>query len=301
MVVKKLKANEIIVIEDVEKMSKEAEVEKEILLEQGIKSLITLPLTYNDKLIGYLGLDNTFKNKVWDEDCKFLLKIASEMFSAIFARLEYERQFQSMNEALNNKEKDIEGLQCQLDRQNERIKLMQNKELSQLMGLNKEKFNEIIDYVLNILSLDIEIFDEVELELSNNLPSIYCNKIEISQVIMNIIKNAIYEIKKKIEFYKENQETSPNILKIKTYREDKYLVCEIEDSGMGFCEEVKCKLFEPFFTTKGLTAGTGLGLALSYDIVINKYNGLIIASKSQWQGKIYYQVTISAGKLLLKL
>jgi len=61
-------------------------------------------------------------------------------------------------------------------------------------------------------------------------------------------------------------------------------VCEIEDSGMGFSEEVKCKLFEPFFTTKGLVAGTGLGLTIAYDIVTNKYNGLITASESQWQG-----------------
>lgn len=107
MVAKKFKANEIIVIENVEKMPEEAELEKEVLLEQGIKSLIALPLIYNDKLMGYLGLDNTFKNKVWDDDCKFLLKMASEIFLGVFARLEYEKQFQSINKVLGNKEKDI--------------------------------------------------------------------------------------------------------------------------------------------------------------------------------------------------
>lgn len=281
---KKLKINKNIIINDLEKMPEEAEIEKEILLKQGIKSLIALPLIYNDKLIGYLGLDNTFENKTWDKDCEFLLKITAEMFSSIFSKLESEKQFQSIEKTLDDKEKHIEYLNSQILKQNEMIKLMQSKELSRLVGLNEENFNEIIYYVLNILSLDLKIFDEVELELSKDLPSILCNKIEISQILLNIIKNAIYEIRKKIELYSETEEIISNNLKLKTYKENMYLVCEIEDSGMGFSEEVKCKLFEPFFTTKGLVAGTGLGLALAYDIVANKYNGSITASESQWQG-----------------
>ncbi|WP_312667171.1 GAF domain-containing sensor histidine kinase [Tissierella praeacuta] len=281
---KKLKDNKSIIVSNVEHMPEEAETEKETLFKQNVKSLIVLPLIYNDSLIGYLGLDNIFENKIWDKDCEFLLKITAEMFSSIFSKLEYEKQFQSIVKALDDKEKHIEGLNSQILKQNEIIKLMQSKELSKLVGLNEENFNEIIYYVLNILSLDMKIFDEVELELSKDLPSILCNKIEISQVLLNIIKNAIYEIRKKIELHSQTGQTISNNLKIKTYKENMYLVCEVEDSGMGFSEEVKCKLFEPFFTTKGLVAGTGLGLTIAYDIVTNKYNGLITASESQWQG-----------------
>ncbi|MBU5256961.1 GAF domain-containing sensor histidine kinase [Tissierella praeacuta] len=280
----KLKDNKSIIVSNVENMPEEAETEKETLFKQNVKSLIVLPLIYNDNLIGYLGLDNIFENKIWDKDCEFLLKITAEMFSSIFSKLEYEKQFQSIVKALDDKEKHIEGLNSQILKQNEIIKLMQSKELSKLVGLNEENFNEIIYYVLNILSLDMKIFDEVELELSKDLPSILCNKIEISQVLLNIIKNAIYEIRKKIELHSQTGQTISNNLKIKTYKENMYLVCEVEDSGMGFSEEVKCKLFEPFFTTKGLVAGTGLGLTIAYDIVTNKYNGLITASESQWQG-----------------
>lgn len=280
----KLKDNKSIIVSNVENMPEEAETEKETLFKQNVKSLIVLPLIYNDNLIGYLGLDNIFENKIWDKDCEFLLKITAEMFSSIFSKLEYEKQFQSIVKALDDKEKHIEGLNSQILKQNEIIKLMQSKELSKLVGLNEENFNEIIYYVLNILSLDMKIFDEVELELSKDLPSILCNKIEISQVLLDIIKNAIYEIRKKIELHSQTGQTISNNLKIKTYKENMYLVCEVEDSGMGFSEEVKCKLFEPFFTTKGLVAGTGLGLTIAYDIVTNKYNGLITASESQWQG-----------------
>lgn len=282
--IEKLKNNKSIIINDVRKMSEEAEIEKETLLVQDVKSLIVLPLIYHDKLIGYLGLDNTSENKNWDKDSEVLLRITAEIFSSTFSKLEYEKQFQSITKALDEKEKHIEDLKSRIIKQNEMINLIQNKELSRLVGLNEEDFNGIIYYVLNTLSLDMKIFDEVELELSKDLPSILCNKIEISQILMNIVKNAIYEIKKKIELYSVTQEISSNNLKIKTYKDNIYLICEIEDSGMGFSDEVKCKLFEPFFTTKGLVAGTGLGLALAYDIITNKYNGLITASESQWKG-----------------
>jgi len=179
----KLKDNKSIIISNIKNMPEEAKTEKETLFKQNVKSLIVLPLIYNDNLIGYLGLDNIFENKTWDKDCEFLLKITAEMFSSIFSKLEYEKQFQSIVKALDDKEKHIEGLNSQILKQNEIIKLMQSKELSKLIGLNEENFNEIIYYVLNILSLDMKIFDEVELELSKDLPSILCNKIEISQVL----------------------------------------------------------------------------------------------------------------------
>ncbi|WP_434303354.1 GAF domain-containing sensor histidine kinase [Clostridium botulinum] len=277
-----LKHNKIIIIENVEKMT--AEIEKEILSEQGIKSLIVLPICYKDNLVGYIGLDNNFQNKSWNEDTQFLLKLISEMLSGALARLDHEKELEYAAKKLIKSEKNIHSLKAQLIQQEEMFKLSQSKELSKPIGLSKEDFNEIINYVLDILSFDMMIFDEIHLNLSENLPSILCNKIEISQVIMNILKNAIYEMNKKIEFLGGNKETNTNILKIETYSEDNFLVCEISDNGMGFSDEIAPKLFEPFFTTKPFGLGTGLGLSLSYDIITHKHNGQIIASESEWKG-----------------
>ncbi|KAJ52367.1 hypothetical protein BD780_001198 [Clostridium tetanomorphum] len=280
----KLKNNEIISIEDVEKMPEEAEVEKEVLSEQGIKSLIVLPIFNKDNLIGYVGLDNTFENKNWTKDIQSLLRLISETFSGAFSRMQHEKELKCANEELNRKEKHINSLKAQIVQQEEMLKISQSKELLKLIGLNEENFNEIINNVIDILSFDMMVFDKVELNLSKNLPLLPCNKIEISQVIMNILKNAIYEMNKMSEIVQENGQINPNILKIETYSEEGYLVCEISDNGRGISQEVKYRLFEPFFTTKKIGEGTGLGLALAYDIITNKHNGEIKASESEWKG-----------------
>ncbi|ABR48881.1 GAF sensor signal transduction histidine kinase [Alkaliphilus metalliredigens QYMF] len=280
----KLKANEMIVIEDVEEMPEEAEVEKEILLEQGIKSLITLPIFHKDHLIGYIGIDNTFQNKKWSIESQFLLKLISEIFSEIFEKLKQEKQLQYMNKELSSREKNLDSFELRSIQQEEMRQYSQSNPFSQAIGVNKIDINETIEYVFNTLNCDMKIFDKVELNFSKDLPSILCNRIEISQVIMNILKNAIYEINKKTALFSEQKKAVYNSLQIATYQDEGYLICEIEDNGRGLCDEAKCKVFEPFFTTKEIGVGTGLGLAVAYDIITNKYNGEIIAEDSQWQG-----------------
>jgi signal transduction histidine kinase len=62
-------------------------------------------------------------------------------------------------------------------------------------------------------------------------------------------------------------------LTVRTSREDDHLLVEISDTGPGVPDELKSRIFEPFFTTKAVGEGTGLGLDISYRIVVQRHGG----------------------------
>ncbi|BAZ67855.1 MAG: cyclic nucleotide-binding domain-containing protein [Pelatocladus maniniholoensis HA4357-MV3] len=93
------------------------------------------------------------------------------------------------------------------------------------------------------------------------LPRINAYAGELNQVWTNLIDNALDAMDGKGE------------LTINTYKENNCLVVEIIDTGSGIPEAIQSRIFEPFFTTKGVGKGTGLGLEISYRIVVNRHKG----------------------------
>jgi signal transduction histidine kinase len=90
---------------------------------------------------------------------------------------------------------------------------------------------------------------------------------ELNQVWTNIIDNAIDAMQGKGE------------LRIRTYREEGWVVVEIGDNGPGIPAEIQKRIFEPFFTTKGVGEGTGLGLDTAQRIVKKHRGNIQIKSK----------------------
>ncbi len=98
---------------------------------------------------------------------------------------------------------------------------------------------------------------------------------ELNQVWTNIIANAIDAMGGKGE------------LRVRTYRDDGFVVVEIVDNGPGISPDVQPHIFEPFFTTKKVGEGTGLGLDTTLRIV-KKHRGTIEVSSQP--GKTRFQV-----------
>jgi len=98
-------------------------------------------------------------------------------------------------------------------------------------------------------------------EYADDLPVIEAYASELNQVWTNIIDNAIDAM--------EGEGT----LVVRTRKEDPWVVVEIEDSGPGIPEEIQSKIFDPFFTTKGAGQGTGLGLNISRNLIVQKHHG----------------------------
>ena len=98
-------------------------------------------------------------------------------------------------------------------------------------------------------------------EYDRSLPQIPAHPAELNQVWTNLIDNAVHAM------------NGAGTLTVRTFREDDFLVVSIGDTGPGVPKELRKRVFEPFFTTKPVGEGTGLGLDISYRIVVNRHGG----------------------------
>ncbi|MEA5467522.1 PAS domain S-box protein [Spirulina sp. 06S082] len=109
-----------------------------------------------------------------------------------------------------------------------------------------------------------------------NLPRVNCYAGQLNQVFMNILGNAIdaLEERDKKRTWEEIQE-NPSIISITTElrKAESLVTIKICDNGVGIPEDLKNKIFDPFFTTKAIGKGTGLGMSISYQIIVEKHKG----------------------------
>ncbi|EDX85427.1 ATPase, histidine kinase-, DNA gyrase B-, and HSP90-like domain protein [Synechococcus sp. PCC 7335] len=113
-----------------------------------------------------------------------------------------------------------------------------------------------------------------------DLPPVACYAGQINQVFMNILVNAIDALE---ENQAENQATNAEIT-ISTARQENQAIITIADNGPGMDEATRGKIFDPFFTTKPVGKGTGMGMAISYQIVVDKHHGQLLLKSSKGKG-----------------
>ena len=118
----------------------------------------------------------------------------------------------------------------------------------------------------------------VRREYAPDLPRIQGYGSELNQVWTNLIDNAAYAVDGKGEIV------------LRTRREGDSVIVEVQDNGPGIPAEIKDRIFDPFFTTKPVGQGTGLGLDISYNIVVNKHRGDIQVSSEP--GRTVFEVRL---------
>ncbi len=101
-------------------------------------------------------------------------------------------------------------------------------------------------------------------------PHVEVHPQEIGRVLINLLDNAFYAVGHRR--HQEDESYVPRVW-VTTKRLDSAVQVCIRDNGKGIPQEIRDKIFEPFFTTKPTGAGTGLGLSLSYDIVVKGHGG----------------------------
>jgi signal transduction histidine kinase len=119
---------------------------------------------------------------------------------------------------------------------------------------------ELLKSTLVMMSGKLQGLNVVK-EFDPELPQIPAYAAELNQVWTNIIDNAVGAM------------NGEGTLTIRTKRDGAYAVVMIGDTGPGIPPEIRNRIFEPFFTTKPIGEGTGLGLDISWRIVVKKHHG----------------------------
>jgi signal transduction histidine kinase len=118
-------------------------------------------------------------------------------------------------------------------------------------------------------------------EFDENVSMVVCEESKIIQVLLNVFKNAAQSI-----HMAEPIIVSPRLV-LRLNTEPEHVVIEIEDNGPGMDEDTRKRIFDPFFTTRDVDQGTGLGLSLSYYIIVDEHQGEMTVSSNPGQGTLF--------------
>jgi signal transduction histidine kinase len=139
--------------------------------------------------------------------------------------------------------------------------------------MEETKVENIIDSILDIVQNELKYKAELRKDYGNT-PLIKCSPQRLGQVFINFLVNSAQAIKDK------------GIITVKTYTQNGYVCVDVSDTGEGIPAEDLKKVFDPFFTTKPVGQGTGLGLSVSYEIIM-KHKGEIKVRSEVGQGTTF--------------
>jgi signal transduction histidine kinase len=123
-------------------------------------------------------------------------------------------------------------------------------------------------------------------EYDRTLPRIPAYPAELNQVWTNLVDNAVYAM------------AGNGTLTVRTAPERDRVLVEIRDTGPGVPDELRRRVFEPFFTTKPVGEGTGLGLDISYRIIVNRHGGdlAVTSQPGDTRFQVYLPITEAASR-----
>jgi signal transduction histidine kinase len=135
--------------------------------------------------------------------------------------------------------------------------------------------NELILVVLSIVRIELENNRvDVQAALDERLPIVLGDKVQLQQVVLNLVMNAIDAMKS----------IQPRMLRVKTQADAGKIIVSVEDNGTGIDPSKLDQLFQPLFTTKA--NGMGMGLAICRS-VIESHEGRIWATPAAGRGSVF--------------
>ncbi len=160
--------------------------------------------------------------------------------------------------------------------------------------------SDLLDRTVDLAASDYDLkkkYDfksiEIKREYESDTPPVVCDAAKIQQVFLNILKNGAQAMAQR----RADGYTPFFIFRVKTSNAPAGFVrVEIEDNGVGMEESVRRRVFEPFFTTKDVGVGTGLGLSVSYFIVVENHGGALRVESEPGEGAVFIMELPAAGR-----
>lgn len=114
-----------------------------------------------------------------------------------------------------------------------------------------------------------------------HLPAIFCNPRALNQVFLNLIENAI-------DALRSSSQPSPLIdIRTEVFNSN-WVRISISDNGSGISPSIQPRIFDPFFTTKPIGSGSGLGLSLSYQVIVKHHRGNLTCYSQPQAGTTFH-------------
>ncbi|TRW24890.1 histidine kinase [Flavobacterium zepuense] len=119
-----------------------------------------------------------------------------------------------------------------------------------------------------------------------SLPKVNAISQDLGRVLLNLFTNAFYATQQKSKQFTDG--SYKPVVEVNTLQQDNSVQIIVRDNGTGIPDAIKDKILQPFFTTKPTGEGTGLGLSLSYDIVVKVHNGTINIESTEGEGCTFF-------------
>src|SRR6185312_14631569 len=113
------------------------------------------------------------------------------------------------------------------------------------------------------------------------LPKVNVIPQDIGRVLLNLFNNAFYAVNQKQKT--AGVDYKPEV-SVSSSSENGYVIITVKDNGIGIPDSIREKIMQPFFTTKPTGEGTGLGLSLTYDMVVKGHSGTLDIASNEGEG-----------------
>jgi signal transduction histidine kinase len=142
--------------------------------------------------------------------------------------------------------------------------------------------NEVISSTVKVSRGDWQAVADLSLDLAQDLPFVPCRLPELKQVLLNMLHNSVQAFRG--EF---GGDARGRRIKIESRAIDAGVEIKVSDDGPGVEAAIRDQVFDPFFTTKRVGGGTGQGLAMGYDVIVNRHGGRFTCEDSALGGACF--------------